>query len=405
MDYTRREFGKLALAGLPAAAFFDVPAFGAALLQAKPNSLFHGVQIGTITYSYRQLPDQSAEATLKYIVDSGISAIELMGGPVESFAGAPSGRRGGGAPGGAPGGAAGGRAGGGGGGRGAAAGGGPPAASPAPPTALDPNAPSWNGQPCATGRGGGGGGAVGGGGARGGGLVPPSASPAAPAVAAPPQGPTPQDPLKAWRTSVSMDVFKKLRKMYNDAGVTIYAWKQLTPNMSDEEFEYIFNVAEALGCTHTTLELPTGANAAAQLKRVGDFAMKKKIYAAYHTHTQGSMSVFDEAFAASKGNMANIDLGHYVAGGNVGGTTLQFLEKFHDRISSVHLKDRTTPAHCALNLPWGTGETPIKEILQLMRKNRWKFPASIELEYSVPEGSDPVKEVKKCVEYCKAALA
>jgi sugar phosphate isomerase/epimerase len=409
MDYTRREFGKLALAGLPAAAFFDVPAFGAALLQAKPNSLFHGVQIGTITYSYRQLPDQSAEATLKYIVDSGISAIELMGGPVESFAGAPSGRRGGGAGGGAagggaPGGAPGGRAGGGGGGRGAAAGG-PPAASPAPPTALDPNAPSWNGQPCATGRGGGGGGAVGGGGARGGGLVPPSASPAAPAVAAPPQGPAPQDALKAWRTSVSMDVFKKLRKMYNDAGVTIYAWKQLTPNMSDEEFEYIFNVAEALGCTHTTLELPTGANAAAQLKRVGDFAMKKKIYAAYHTHTQGSMSVFDEAFAASKGNMANIDLGHYVAGGNVGGTTLQFLEKFHDRISSVHLKDRTTPAHCALNLPWGTGETPIKEILQLMRKNRWKFPASIELEYSVPEGSDPVKEVKKCVEYCKAALA
>ena len=63
--------------------------------------------------------------------------------------------------------------------------------------------------------------------------------------------------LKAWRTSVSMDKFKKLRKMYNDAGVTIYAWKQLSPNMSDEEFEYIFNVAEALGCTHTTLELPT----------------------------------------------------------------------------------------------------------------------------------------------------
>ena len=67
--------------------------------------------------------------------------------------------------------------------------------------------------------------------------------------------------LKAWRTSVSMDAFKKLRKMYNDAGVTIYAWKQLNPNMSDEEFDYVFNVAEALGCTHTTLELPTNAAA------------------------------------------------------------------------------------------------------------------------------------------------
>ena len=167
----------------------------------------------------------------------------------------------------------------------------------------------------------------------------------------------------------------------------------------------MFNVAEALGCTHTTLELPTGADAAAQLKRIGDFAMKKKIYAAYHTHTQGSMTVFDQAFAVSKGNMANVDLGHYVAGGNVGGTPMQFLEKFHDRISSVHLKDRTTPEHCALNLPWGTGETPIKEILQLVRKNKWRFPASVELEYAIPAGSDAVKETAKCVEYCRAALA
>ena len=68
------------------------------------------MQIGTITYSYRSMPDQSAEATLKYIVDSGISGIELMGGPVESFAGAPTaaGRGGGGGrgPGGGPGGRA-----------------------------------------------------------------------------------------------------------------------------------------------------------------------------------------------------------------------------------------------------------------------------------------------------------
>ena len=72
--------------------------------------------------------------------------------------------------------------------------------------------------------------------------------------------------LKEWRHSVSMDRFKALRKMYNDAGVTIYAWKVLNPTMSDEEFEYVFDVAEALGCTHTTLELPTDV---AQLKRIG----------------------------------------------------------------------------------------------------------------------------------------
>ena len=370
MPYTRREFGKLALAGLPAAAMLGrrVDALGRPA-QAKPNSLVDGVQIGTITYSYRSMPDQSAEATLKYIVHSGISAIELMGAPVESFAGAPVGGGWRGA----------------GGARGA---GGRGAASPQRPEPAETGAKkgSWNGKECAIPAASGRGTAAGGGRGRG---------------AMSPEQQEQANKLEAWRTSVPMDPFKNLRKMYNDAGVTIYAWKQLSPSMSDEELEYVFNVADALGCTHTTLELPTDP---AQLKRIGDFAMKKKIYAAYHTHAQGSMTAFDEAFAISKGNMANVDFGHYVAAGNVGGTPLQFLEKHHDRIASFHLKDRTTPEHCSLNLPWGTGETPIKEILQLVKKNKWKMPATIELEYDIPEGSDAVREVRTCLEYCRRAL-
>src|SRR5688500_4934953 len=94
MDYTRRGLGKMALA-LPAAALLARSATLRALAQAaRPNSLINGVQIGTITYSYRAMPDQSAEATLRYIVDSGISQIELMGGPAESFAGRPQSPRG-----------------------------------------------------------------------------------------------------------------------------------------------------------------------------------------------------------------------------------------------------------------------------------------------------------------------
>jgi sugar phosphate isomerase/epimerase len=323
MKYSRREFGKLTLGAVPAAA--ALPYAIPALAQArKPNSVIAGVHLGTITYSYRSMPDQSAEATLRYIVESGISEIELMGGPAESFAGAPPSARGGG-------------------GRG-------------------------RGQP------------------------PTPEQQAAQREAA--------EKLKQWRTSVSMDRFKALRKMYNDAGVTIYAWKVLNPAMSDAEFEYVFNVAEALGCTHTTLELPTEV---ADLKRIGAFAEKRKIYAAYHTHQQGSMTAFDQAFAVSKGNMANIDLGHYVAG--TGESPIPFLRKFHGRISSVHLKDRQTPANGAGNLPWGKGDTPLKEILQVMKKERYTFPASIELEYDVPQGSDAVKEVAKCLDYCKAALA
>ena len=205
--------------------------------------------------------------------------------------------------------------------------------------------------------------------------------------------------LRAWRTSVSMDRFKTLRTMFNDAGVSIYAWKQLAPDMSDAEMDYVFNVAEALGCTHTTLELLEDE---AQLKRIGQFAEKHKIYAAYHTHLQGSMTAFDRAFAASKYNMANVDLGHYVA---AGGDPVQFLNKFHDRVASFHLKDRQTPAHGQGNLAWGKGDTPLRDILQLVKKNGWTMPASIELEYDVPAGSDAVKEVAKCLAYCRQALA
>lgn len=375
MSFTRRQFGKLALAGVPGTVVLGrAESIFGAFAQAKPNSLIDGVQIGAITYSFRSMPDQSAEATLKYVLESGINAIELMGGPVESFAGVP-----GSGPGGGPGGGRG--AGGGRRGEGAAA------------PVFDS---TWNGQPCNAIPPAGGapaGGRAGGGGGRGRGEMTPEQLAAQQDAA---------QKLKAWRTSVSMEPFKKLRKMYNDAGVSIYAWKQLSTNMSDEEYEYIFNVAEALGCSHTTLELPTDSG---QLKRLGDFAARKKIYAAYHTHLQGSMTAFDEAFAVSKGNMANVDFGHWVAAGNIGGTPMQFLEKHHARIASYHLKDRTRPEHCGLNVPWGSGETPIKEILHLVRKNKWKFPGSIEMEYNVPEGSDPVKEVRRCVEFCRQALS
>ena len=378
MEYTRRDLGKLALA-VPGVALFGRPdtLIAAALQAGKPNSRFNGVQIGTITYSYRSMPDQSAEATLKYVVDSGISAVELMGGPVNAYAMARTGFK-------PP--EGGGRGAGGGGGRG-----GRGAADPATLTAA------WNGVKCAPSQPGeepvmgteplaAGGGR---GGGRGGAQTPEQIAAA--------------EAERKWRMGLSMDIFKDLRKMYNDAGVTIYAVKDVRQG-SDEDLEYTFAVAQALGANHITLELPSGPTAVATLKRLGDWGVKKKINVAYHTHAQGSMTAFDEAFRLSPANMANVDLGHLVAGGNRGGTPIDFLNKHHGRISSFHLKDRTKPENCSLNLPWGTGETPIKEILQLMRKNKWTMPASIELEYEVPEGSDAVKEVRKCVEYCRTAL-
>jgi sugar phosphate isomerase/epimerase len=88
-----------------------------------------------------------------------------------------------------------------------------------------------------------------------------------------------------------------------------------------------------------------------------------------------------------------------------GGNPIEFLQKFHGKIASFHLKDRATPANGGRNLPWGSGDTPIREILQLVKKNKWTMPASIELEYAVPQDSDAVKEVARCLQFCREALA
>jgi sugar phosphate isomerase/epimerase len=213
--------------------------------------------------------------------------------------------------------------------------------------------------------------------------------------------------LKQWRLTAPMDKYKAFRKMYEDAGVKIYAFK-LPPTMamSDKEYEYIWNVAATLGASHVTMELPADD---ALLKRVADFAAARKLRIAFHTHGQGGSSGFEKVLGASPYTALNLDVGHYY--GVNGESPVPVIEKYHDRIASLHLKDRKGPTDKSgprgggANMPWGQGETPLIEILQVMKARKYKFPGSIEYEYQTPEGSDVLTEVKKCVAYCKKALA
>lgn len=203
-----------------------------------------------------------------------------------------------------------------------------------------------------------------------------------------------------WRSKVSMDKFSQLAKMYKNAGVSIYAWKPsaLEERNSDAEIDYALRVAKVLGASHVTVEIPKDP---AQSKRLGLIADKHKIAVAYHGHLQQTITAWDEALSQAKYNGLNCDVGHYVAAGF---DPIPLLESKHERIYSMHLKDRKSKANGGENMPWGEGDTPIVPILQLMKKNKYKFPATVELEYTVPEGSDAVKEVAKCVEYCRKAL-
>lgn len=266
---------------------------------ARPNSNFNGVQIGVITYSYRSLPG-TAEDILKYVTQSGISSIELMGEPAEQYAGAPRDRK----------------------------------------ALLD------------------------------------------------------------WRLSAPMDRYEALRKMFSDAGVGIHIVKFGdigNPGMPDAQIEYYFQVAKALGAKGITREISEEA-----ARRLGPMADKHEIMIGFHNHTQMTPTTYDgEILSHGKYLGINFDIGHYVAGTNH--SPIPIIEKFQDRILSLHLKDRKV--NNGANLPFGQGDTPVALVLQHMKRNKLSFPADIELEYKVPEGSDAVQEVTRCVEFCKQALA
>ena len=214
-----------------------------------------------------------------------------------------------------------------------------------------------------------------------------------------------QAQLTTWRTTVSMDKFKEIRKMYNNAGVSIYAFKPnaLNPNNTDGEIEYALKAAKTLGAKSVTIELPIDT---AHSKRLGDLGQKHGIYIGYHAHTQATDTAWDIALAQSPFNSMNLDCGHYIAAGgaNTKETLLALIEAKHDRITSMHIKDRRNKKNGEKNMPWGEGDTPLKEVLTLLKNKKYKIPASIELEYDIPANSDAVKETKKCFEYAKQIL-
>jgi sugar phosphate isomerase/epimerase len=208
-----------------------------------------------------------------------------------------------------------------------------------------------------------------------------------------------------WRSTVSMDKFKELKKMYNKAGVDIYAFKPnaLGPNNTDAEVEYAMKAARTLGARSVTIELPTDP---AHSKRLGDFGTKHKMYVGYHAHTQATDTAWDTALNQSAYNSMNLDCGHYIAAGgnNTKESLLALIEARHDRITTMHIKDRKTKANGGANMPWGQGDTPIKEILTLLKQKKYKIPATIELEYEIPADSNAVKETKNCLAFAKNAL-
>lgn len=279
---SRREFHKVALATIPAAAAF-----------AKPNSKINGVQIGVQSYSFRDRPlDQAIEG----MVEVGLSSCELWQGHVE---------------------------------------------------------PKVKGAE-----------------------------------------------LKKWRLETPMAELEKVRKKFDAAGIELYAYNySFREDFSDEEIARGFEMAKALG-----VKCLTASSNVSTAKRIDPFARKAKIRVGMHNHSRIHENEFatPDDFAKAMAGMSeyiaiNLDIGHFTAANF---DAVDYLKKHHQHIVTLHIKDRKKDQ--GPNLPLGEGDTPIKEVLQVLKTNKYKIPANIEYEY---KGADTLVEVKKCYEYCKSALA
>ena len=288
--YTRRDFGKIAMAGLP---------LGAAL--AKINSKVSGVQIGVQSYSYR---DRPLDAAIQAMIEDGIGECELYSPHIEL-----------------------------------------------------------------------------------GGL--------------PHKSPVNREELRKWRLTVPMEEIKAVRKKFDDAGIWLFAFNySFRDDFTDPEIDRGFQIAQALG-----VKVITASSTVSVMPRVAPFAEKYKIMVGVHGHNNvkdpnefATPESFAKAMALSKMIGVNLDIGHFTAANF---DAVSYIEEHHDRITNLHLKDRKK--NDGPNVPFGEGDTPIKQVLLLLKQKKYNIPANIEYEYKGKD--DAAVEVKKCLDYCKQALA
>ncbi|MEO5926299.1 MAG: TIM barrel protein [Bryobacteraceae bacterium] len=211
----------------------------------------------------------------------------------------------------------------------------------------------------------------------------------------------PREELRKWRLSVSLDEFRAARKKFDQAGVNLYAYNlSFKDDFTDEEINRGFEMTKAMG-----VGLITASSTVTSAKRVAPFAEKHGIKVAFHGHDNledknefATPESFAAALQMSKQYAINLDIGHFTAANY---DALDYLKKNHEKIVVLHIKDRKK--NRGPNTPWGEGDTPIKEVLQTLKREKWPIRAMVEYEYR--GASDSVTEVKKCVAYAKAALA
>jgi sugar phosphate isomerase/epimerase len=212
------------------------------------------------------------------------------------------------------------------------------------------------------------------------------------------------DALTNWRLATPLSHFHQIRKRFDDAGIELSAYSlNFRDSFSDAELDRGFEMTKALG-----VDIITTSTTLTCAHRLVALARKHNVRVAMHGHDEtdkpnefATPESFARAIAMSPQFYINLDIGHFTAGGY---DPVAYIEEHHSKILMLHIKDRKK-AH-GPNMPFGKGDTRIREVLLLLKNKHYPIPANIEYEYNDEQpGLNTVTEVKKCFAYCKAVLA
>jgi hypothetical protein len=324
ISYSRRDFGRIALAGIPLARCLGA-------IRSTISGVRIGVQSASFTYS-----GMGVDGIIKTLNDVGLAEIDVMSEHIENYLGGPVQLPGTGRP-------------------------GPWARGNAAGTGRAKGVTA--GTPASSGA------------ARGRGF---GADPAA------------REALRKWRLGIGLDKYREVGKKFADGGVKFYSYNlSFNDTFTDEEIDKGFQMTQALGTSIITASSPLSV-----FPRLKPFAEKYNVVVALHNHTTGP-DEFKAAMSLSEKFWVNLDVGHFFASGY---DPLEYLKEHHSRITNIHIKDRKK--NQGAEMPFGEGETPLREVLLLLKKERYDFPACI--EYVGPAG--PAIELSKCLQYCKDVL-
>ena len=210
-----------------------------------------------------------------------------------------------------------------------------------------------------------------------------------------------REDLRAWRLDTPIDHFRAVKKKFDAAGLSVYAYNySFSGDMNDQEIDRGFEMTRALGA-----RIITASTNLTVARRVVPFAEKHQMVVAMHGHSNRTdpnefctPESFAAAMAMSKYFKVNLDIGHFTAADF---DAVAYIREHHANITNLHLKDRRK--HEGDNTPWGEGETPLRDVLLLLKKEKWDIAAYVEYEY---KGSGtPTEEVRKCVQFAKQILA